>query len=210
MTQSTPARGLRKKERTTLFSDGVFAIAITILVLELRVPPHEPGQLLQALLHQWASLLGYVVSFIYIGIAWLNHEAVFARLRFVDLRLQWINLGILMTTALLPFPTGVLAEALGEGNLADQQTAVALYALTACLMSAAWLPIFTYLRDHPELVDDATPPAYFHLQRMRPWTGIGLYLSGAVVGAFYPVIGLLLFMVMVLYHACTSEGRQTA
>lgn len=190
-----------------MFSDGVFAIAITILVLELRVPPHAPGQLFSALLHQWASLLGYVVSFAYIGIAWMNHQALFARLRFVSAGLQWINLGILLTTALLPFPTGVLAEALREGSLLDQQVAVALYALTACLMSAAWLPIFPYLRDHPELAAEGSPPMYFHLQRTRPWTGVALYLLGAVVGAFYPVVGLLLFVAMMMFHAVTSEGR---
>lgn len=192
-----------------MFSDGVFAIAITILVLELRVPHHQPGQLLPALLHQWGSLLAYVASFIYIGIVWMNHHALFARVRYVNLGLQWINLGILLTTALLPFPTGVLAEALSEGNLADLQVAVALYALTACAMSAAWIPIFPYLRDHPELVQDGTESCYFHLQRMRPWTGVGLYLLGAVVGAFYPLAGLLLFLVMMLFHAITSEGSQT-
>jgi hypothetical protein len=112
----------------------------------------------------------------------------------------------LLTTALLPVPTGVLAEALSEGNLADLQVAVALYALTACVMSAAWVPIFPYLRDHPELVQEGAEPCYFHLQRMRPWTGVGLYLLGAAVGVLYPLAGLLLFVVMILFHAITSEG----
>jgi len=206
----SPATKLSESTRVEMFSDGVFAIVSTILVIELQVPHHEPGQLLPALLHQWASLLGYVVSFIYIGIAWMNHHALFNRVQYVNLGLQWINLGILLTTALLPFPTGVLAEALREGNLADQQVAVALYALTAGLMSAAWLPVFPYLRDHPELIEEGTESAYFHMQRMRPWTGVILYLLAAAVGAFYPWGGLLLFLVMMLYHAVTSEGLQNA
>jgi uncharacterized membrane protein len=201
---------LNDSTRVETFSDGVFAIVITILVLELRVPAHEPGELLSALLHQWASLLGFVVSFVYIGIVWMNHHALFTRIRYVDRGLHWINMGILMTTALLPFPTAVLADALREADLADQRVAVALYALTAGLMSAAWLAVFPYLRDHPQLLEEDTPPTYFHLQRMRPWTGVILYLVAALIGAFHPWAGLLLFVVMVLYHALTSEGLQDA
>jgi uncharacterized membrane protein len=201
---------LSDSTRVEAFSDGVFAIVITILVLELRVPAHEPGQLLSALLHQWAGLLGFVVSFLYIGIVWMNHHALFTRVRFVDRGLHWINMGILMTTALLPFPTSVLADALREGNLADQRVAVALYALSAGLMSAVWLAVFPYLRDHPHLLERDTTPAYFHQQRMRPWTGVILYFVAAFTGAFVPWAGLLLLVVMVLYHALTSEGLQDA
>jgi uncharacterized membrane protein len=209
MTNDSSVR-LNDSTRVEVFSDGVFAIVITILVLELRVPPHPPGQLLAALLHQWTSLLAFLVSFLYIGIVWMNHYALFARIRYVNLGLRWINMGILMTTALLPFPTGVLAEALREGNAADQQVAVALYALTAGLMSAAWLAVFPYLRDHPELVEEDTPSVYFHQQRMRPLTGVILYVVAAIVGVFHPWTGVLLFVGMVLYHALTSEGLHSA
>jgi uncharacterized membrane protein len=201
---------LSDSTRVEAFSDGVFAIVITILVLELRVPPHQPGQLLGALLHQWTSLLAFIVSFLYIGIVWMNHHALFARVRYVDRGLHWINMGILMTTALLPFPTAVLADAFREGDLADQRVAVALYAITAGLMSAAWLAAFPYLRDHPQLVEEDTQPDYFHLQRTRPWTGVVLYFAAAVVGAFHPWSGIALFLVMVLYHALTSEGLHSA
>lgn len=201
---------LSDSTRVEAFSDGVFSIAITLLVIELRVGPHEHGRLLPAVLHQWPALLGFIISFLYVGIAWMNHHAVFARVRYVNRGLQWINMGILLTTALLPFSTGVLADALREGDLADQQVAVALYALTAGVMSAAWLPLFPYLRDNPHLLEEGTDPAYFHAQRARPWTGVTLYLFAAAVGAFYPWVGLLIFLVMVLYHALTSEGLQDA
>ena len=201
---------LSDSTRVEAFSDGVFSIAITLLVIELRVGPHEHGQLLPAVLHQWPALLGFVISFVYIGIAWMNHHAVFARIRYVNRGLHWVNMGILLTTALLPFSTGVLADALRESHLPDQRVAVALYALTAGVMSAAWIPLFPYLRNHPELLEEGQEPSYFHGQRSRPWTGVILYLLAALVGAFYPWVGLLLFLVMVAYHGLTSEGLQQA
>jgi hypothetical protein len=57
------------------------------------------------------------------------------------------------------------------------------------------------------LIGEGTPAGFFHLQRTRPWTGVGLYLLGAVAGAIYPIVGLLLFLIMMLYHAITSEGH---
>jgi Endosomal/lysosomal potassium channel TMEM175 len=108
---------------------------------------------LHALLEQWPSYLAYAVSFLYIGVVWLNHHSLFSRLRRMNLGFCWINLGILFTTAILPFPTAVLASALAPGNSSyDQRVAVTVYALVAAAMSASWLPVFPYLRDHPELL----------------------------------------------------------
>jgi uncharacterized membrane protein len=94
--------------RLEAFSDGVFAIAITLLVLEIKVPP--PGTALGAeLLHLWPSYLAYVVSFLVIGAIWLNHHAMFQHIVRVDGMLLLFNILHLMPIAFLPFPTAVLA-----------------------------------------------------------------------------------------------------
>lgn len=98
--------------RAVAFSDGVLAIVITLLVLDLRVPDVEPGRLLQGLADQWPVYLAYLTSSLYVGVVWLNHKATFLRVRHMDRGLHWANLGVLFTTALLPFPTAVLSSAL--------------------------------------------------------------------------------------------------
>ena len=202
---------LTETTRTAALSDGVFAITITLLVLEIPRPEdYKPGGLLHALLANWPSYLAYAVSFLYIGVLWLNHHSLFAKLRRVDLGFRWINLGILFTTAVLPFPTAVLAAALAPGNSPDdQRVAVTVYALAATAMSASWLPVFPYLRDHQELMKSTATAEYFRAQRLRPLIGVALYgLAVPVVWFLGPVVGLSFFVIMIIFHAVTSEGLQ--
>ncbi|MEU8567303.1 TMEM175 family protein [Streptomyces pathocidini] len=194
--------------RVEAFSDGVFAIVITLLVLELTSPEHEPGGLLAGLLHQWPSYVAFLLSFLYIGVLWLNHHALFRRIGRMDAPLRWINLAILLGVVIIPFPTAVLADTFAEGHsVRDERVAVTLYALAAAVMSAPWWVVFTYLRDHPYLLEPGTSPAYFHAQRVRPLTGLVLYGICGLTGWFIsPVVGLACIAIMIIYHAVTSEG----
>jgi TMEM175 potassium channel family protein len=193
--------------RVEAFSDAVFAIIITLLVLEIGRPEVGHGNLGSELPHQWPEYLAFAASFLYVGVIWLNHHALFSAIRGVDSGLNWINLGILGTSSLVPFPTGVLASALSEGTRADQQAAVALYAIVAALMSAAWLPLFPYLHRHPELLVDPTEARALRAQRSRPWVGVLSFAAAAILGyLFGPVFALPLFVWMIAYHAATSEG----
>lgn len=198
---------LTESGRIIAFSDAVFAIIITLLVIEIHRPDAPPGGLGAALLEAWPSYAAFALAFVYVGVIWLNHHGLFRHVGYVDLKLNWINLGILGTSALIPFPTGVLAAAFESGDLADQRSAVVLYAIVAGLMSAAWLPIFPYLERHRERLASVTTEGFFGRQRSRPIIGIVAYGAAALLSWFIaPTFGIAIFVLMVAYHAWTSEG----
>jgi uncharacterized membrane protein len=195
--------------RTEAFSDGVFAIVITLLVLDLTSPHYEAGGLGAALARNYPAYVAFVFSFVYVAVIWLNHHALFRRIRRLDLALNWLNLAVLLGAVVIPFPTAVLAVAFAEGAESDRKVAVVLYGLAAALMSGAWLCAFLYLSRHPELLESGTTPTYMRKQLGRPLTGIGLYTISGLIGWFVsPVAGLVCIVIMIAYHAITSEGLQ--
>lgn len=138
-----PAR-LPETTRLETFCDGVFAIAITLLVLEIRVPTGAEtvaaGGLWRALAARWPSFLGYTISFLTIGIMWANHHSIFQYVRRADRRFLLVNVLFLMGIGFLPFPTAVLAQHLPVAS--DRLAATVLYGATlvaiAILFNAVW------------------------------------------------------------------------
>lgn len=140
-----------KTNRIELFSDGVFAIAITLLVLEIKVP--EGDSLGLGLLRLWPSYLAYAISFIVIGAIWINHHAMFSWIVRADQRLLFLNTLHLMFIAFLPFPTAVLAEAFHTG--ADQNIATAFYSGTLTMIGVLVNAMWWYAASRSELLNDA-------------------------------------------------------
>lgn len=135
--------------RLEAFSDGVFAIAITLLVLNLAVPQAASGHLLARLTAQWPSYVAYLVSFLVIGIVWVNHHRLCTFLESVDRPLLYLNLTLLLFNSMLPFPAALLAEYAGT---ADAVVATALYGIWAGFGAAVFVALWLYLQRHPHLV----------------------------------------------------------
>ncbi len=136
--------------RLEAFSDGVFSIAITLLVLEIKVPGKDElrsvGSLWSALGHRWPNYLGYVLSFLVIGVMWANHHALFEYIKRADRPLMFANLLLLMGVAFVPYPTAILAS-----NLADpatQTTATVFYGATLVFTSIAFNTLWWVGRRH--------------------------------------------------------------
>ena len=127
--------------RLEAFSDGVFAIAITLLVLELKVPEGD-GSLWHKLVHEWPQFAAYLSSFAVIGVMWVNHHSMFRAIVRTDRPLLFLNLLLLLWTSLLPFPTSLVSRYLGGGGW-DASVAEAVYSanltLAAIAFSLVWM-----------------------------------------------------------------------
>lgn len=193
--------------RSEAFSDAVLAIVITLLVLDLRVPETEPGRMLAGLLDQWPGYTAYVASYLYVAVVWLNHKIIFRWIRATDRGLNWANLFILFSTALLPFPTALVSRALQEGNLADERTAVASYAIVGALLCGSWWVFFHYLLRRRDLLREDVDPRLLRLERTRSVVGLALYALGGVLGYLaVPLIALAVFLVLPVFYGVSSAS----
>jgi TMEM175 potassium channel family protein len=159
--------------RLEAFSDGVFSIAATLLVLQLRVPTPGEGPLGQALLAEWPTYASYAVSFMTIGIIWINHHTLFARVHQVDRPLLFLNLLLLLCVSTIPFLTALLSRYIGTGE--PSHLAAAVYGGVMVLMSLSFTALWTLVRR------DAPPPTgKLRVRRpiFRSFAGLGAYLLG--------------------------------
>src|ERR1044072_6674451 len=141
--------------RLEAFSDGVFAIAITLLIIEVHVPGHEHAENLgQELLRLWPSYLGYLTSFLTIGVMWINHHYVFELIARVDRTMLLLNTLLLMMIAFVPFPTAVLAQFV---ETEGARAAAFLYGATLTLTALAFLAWWRYASTGRRLIDENVP-----------------------------------------------------
>ena len=141
MSQSVGERTEKETARVEAFSDGVFAIAVTLLVLEFKVPHDSGRDLWKVLLGQWPSYFAFVTSFATIGIMWINHHRMFNYLRRTDHTLLILNALLLLGVTFVPYPTAVVATYLGHEG---QKTAAAFLAVTYVALAIAFNLLWRY------------------------------------------------------------------
>jgi uncharacterized membrane protein len=182
--------------RLEAFSDGVFAIAITLLVLELSIPTGSEDDLFGAFVDQWRSYLAYVVSFATIGVRWLEHAVVTEYVERANALLVRLNLLLLMVVSFIPFPTKMLAEYGGEDGAGS--VAATIYGITLLVAAALVSLLWRYAVDArlvradmaAELVRDLTT-------RLTP--GIAGYVVMIVLGLFFPTAAVLGYLVIAVF-----------
>ena len=182
--------------RAEAFSDGVFAIAITLLVLSLVVSGH--GTLTSQLLAAWPRYFAYVVSFLTIGIMWMNHHTILAHVQRVDRPLLVINLLLLMGVVAIPFPTALVADNLtGMGGTAAAVT----YGLVMIAISLGFAGLWIYVVTHAAALGAAMPPEALRQSIPGFTLGGAIYVAGTLIAAVWkPVAGLIIFGALAIYY----------
>lgn len=203
-----PSR-LASTNRVEAFSDGVLAIAITLLVLDLRAP-EATGEFGHELLAEWPSYLAYVASFVVIGALWQNHHALFTRIARTDTSLIGRNMLLLLACSVLPFPTAVVSSAWRVGDHADRVAGLALFALVSVAMSSAWIALCSYLGSHPHLLEDPSSVYFVRGERRRSGIAIGMTLLALAIAFVAPVVTLLMFAVLPVFYIVTLHRVQAA
>ena len=187
-------RRVLSKDRMEGFSDGVFGFAITLLVLDIAL--HPPGTALQQLLHAWPAYLAYVISFLTIGGAWLAHTALTDRLARTDALFLRLNLLVLLVVVFLPFPTGLVAEALH--NTSDERVYVTVYGLTLLAIRVLGSVLDAYARHEHLYSPKGEGEELQGTQRKFLPVVIG-YVIAILVGLALPVLAVALYFGLAVY-----------
>jgi len=182
--------------RMEAFSDGVFAIAITLLVLEIGLPPNSDQDLLAAILAQWPSYLAFAVSFSTIGAIWIAHSAITEHLDRADPNLLRLNLLLLLVVSFLPFPTRLLAEHIDFRDA--ERVAVTVYGLWLLFASAMLSVLWRYAL-HAKLVSDTSKDEEIQLLTRRLTPGLAGYLVLLATGLVVPFVAVVGYLAIAIF-----------
>jgi uncharacterized membrane protein len=185
------------RNRVEALTDGVFAVAMTLLVLDIRVPelqPSDVSQLAVRLLALWPKFLSYTISFVILGVYWVGHHVQLSFIRKVDRPLLWINLLFLLWVALVPFSTALLSE------YPMAQIAITLYGLNLIAIGLTLALHWWYATVETRHVDPDIHPGLVRGGLLRTLIGPAVYVVAIAVSFFRPELSLLLYaLVPVLY-----------
>jgi uncharacterized membrane protein len=196
--------------RAESFSDGVFAVAITVLVFNLLPIADKTASLLTVtsrgghfgLLHYWPAYLAYVISFLIIGIMWLNHHLMFAQVTRVNRLLLVLNLILLMGIVALPFPTALVAAHLtgSDGGRGQATVAVVTYGLLMIAISVSFGGTWVYISRHLDELCGRQPVRPSRMATLRFVAGNAGYVAGTLIALASPVAGLIIFGLLAVYY----------
>jgi uncharacterized membrane protein len=190
----------KETARIEAFSDGVFAIAVTLLILEIKIPAAGSGDLSRQLLHQWPSYVAFVISFAFIGIMWVNHHRLFTHIKKANNALLFLNLLLLLGVTAVPFPTAVFAQHLGGR---DQRPAAILYHGTYFVIAIFYNVLWQYSSRHL-LGKDADVSATTRISAQYA-VGPVMYLACVALAWVSVPISLLLNVGLAVFFALPSH-----
>jgi uncharacterized membrane protein len=209
VTRRSPGTGAgfgaeREPARLVFFSDAVFAIAVTLLVLDIR-PPQDTEHLLHGLLALWPSYLSYVLTFLLVGQVWANHHVMFDHIRVADRTVLFLNSVLLMDIAFLPFAASVLSDAFHTGH--GQRTAVVLYGIAFEVAALLFNSIWEYIRHGRRLLGTTIDAAGAKAISRRFRLALAWIAAGTVVGALVPILGVAVIAAFIPYYWLPIRGE---
>jgi uncharacterized membrane protein len=193
-------------DRIETFSDGVFAVAITLLVLDIHVPDAgSTSQLWHGLGHLWPNYASYAVSFLVIGIIWVNHHGVMDVIARANRQIAFLNVVLLLTVAVIPFSTSLMARYLQEGG-GRSHVAAAVYSAVFTLMGAAFASLWLYASRGGRLLVDGYTEAELRGITRRFVSGTPVYLVTIGVAFLSAVACLALHAALAVFYALAERG----
>jgi uncharacterized membrane protein len=194
----------RDPARVVFFSDAVFAIAVTLLVLEIR-PPQDTRHLFHGLALLWPSYLSYAITFLLIGQVWANHHVMFDHIRAADRMVLFLNTLLLMDIAFLPFAASVLATAFRAGQ--GQRSAVVFYGVAFELAAILFNVIWDYSRHGHRLLATTIDAAGAKSISGRFRLALAWIAAGTLMGALLPVLGVSVIAAFIPYYWLPIRGE---
>ena len=192
--------GARESVRVEMFSDGVFAIAVTLLSLGLKVPQVPGARLGEALRQEWPGFLAFVTSFMTVGIIWINHHRLFTQIRRIDHGLLLLNGILLMAVALVPFANALMTEYLGR---AGQNLAAMAYDTTFAALAMSFNLVWAHAKRHGLLEGDVDPSVVHRASRQYGVAPL-LYLMSFGLARFSAVASIVADVALVAFFALPS------
>jgi TMEM175 potassium channel family protein len=182
--------------RMEAFSDGVFAVAITLLIIDLK--PTGSGTLTQMLLHSWPQYLAYVVSFLTIGIMWMNHHTILAHVARVDRPLLVLNLLLLMGIVAVPFPTALVAEHLQHEGA---RAATVTYGLVMIAISLGFAGLWVYVATHAPALGAPLPPEALRSSIPGFTGGLVVYVAATLIAGYVSALAaVVIYGLLAVYY----------